>query len=27
MTREVGPGRHRVRARNTLFRKTHEIDL
>jgi hypothetical protein len=26
-TREVEPGRHRVRAHNTLFRKTHEIDV
>lgn len=27
MTREVEPGHHRVRAHNTLFRKTHEIDV
>jgi hypothetical protein len=27
MTREAEPGPHRVRAHNTLFRKTHAIDL
>jgi hypothetical protein len=27
MTREIAPGRHRVRVHNTLFRKTHEIDV
>jgi hypothetical protein len=27
VTREVPPGRHRLRAHNTLFWKTHELDL
>jgi hypothetical protein len=26
-TSEIEPGRHRVRAHNTLFRKTHEIEV
>jgi hypothetical protein len=27
LTRETTPGRHRLRAHNTLFWKTHEVDL
>jgi hypothetical protein len=27
LSREVAPGRHRLRAHNTLFWKTHEIEL
>jgi hypothetical protein len=27
LTRETTPGKHRLRAHNTLFWKTHEVDL
>jgi hypothetical protein len=27
LTKEIAPGRHRLRAHNTLFWKTHEVDL